>query len=140
MAVHYAPDFGTKPMHACEYGNAVKYHFTASKLAAINDTIEFGIIPAGVTITDVKTINAVTQASCVMDLGYAPVNATLGPTASAAYWMDNADIAAAGVDLSTSLPIHFEHPVRLIALITGATTNTAARIDVILDGIRVGVK
>ena len=139
MADHKAPDLYTAPRHMDAHGNALNEPYTLTADAVATDKLYFGIIPAGAKVTSVRTINEATAATVTLDLGFEPVN-DLGPTADNDYWLDAADIAAAGTDQSAAFPILFEHPVYLVGTVNTAAFGAAKRIDVIVEGQAVGTK
>lgn len=139
MADHKAPDLYTAPRHMDAHGNALIEPYTITANAAAADKLYFGIIPAGTKVSRVRAINEATAATVTLDLGFEPVN-DLGPAADLDYWLDAADIAAAGADESSAFPILFEHPVYLVGTVNTAGFGAAKRIDVEVIGQAVGVK
>jgi hypothetical protein len=139
MADFKAADLLTRPLHMDAHGNAWCETYSLTATGAVNDKFYFGVIPAGVEVHRVRTINQVMQASCTLDLGFEPVNAAVGPAANLTYWHAVADIAAAGADESSAWPIRFDHPVMIVGTIKGATTSGAKRIDVQVMGEAIGV-
>lgn len=139
MADKLAADFGVKPLHMDAHGNAWAEVYSVTATAAINDKLYFGVIPAGTRVTNVRTINEATAASVTLDLGYEPWNPDGDPAADLDYWMAAADVAAVGTDQSTAFPILFDRPVQLVGTVKGAG-YTAKRIDVVVEGICIGVR
>lgn len=136
MADIYASDYGNKPLHMAAMGNAWTEDYSAVAAPAIADKLYLGIIPAGVRVYEVRLKSGAAGASATASLGYEPVDAD-GPSASAAYWLSGADVAAAGVDRSEASAITFNRPVKIVLTAAGANFASTA-IEVIVTGKTVG--
>ena len=116
-------------------GNSWVETYKCAQAAAIGDTINFGIIPAGI---DVNTLVLVNDAVAVgtLSIGFEPVGVT--PTANNTYWFTAQSLATAGRFVSVSQPLLFEGDVRIIGTLAGAALVAANKITLIINGESVG--
>jgi len=116
-------------------GNSWVETYKCAQAAAIGDTINFGIIPAGI---DVNTVVIVTDAVALgtLSLGFEPVG--VAPTANSTQWFSAQSIATAGRFVSVSQPLLFEGDVRIIGTLGGAALVAANKVTVLVNGESVG--
>jgi len=135
MASRFASDYGQKLLHMASMGNAWADDYKYVGAAAQNDKVYLGIIPAGVRVYPPTVLHTAGGASCTLTLGFEPVDGT--PTADTDYWLNAADVAAAGAVTSTAEPITFDRPVKLVATIGGAAFASGS-ITALVTGKTVG--
>lgn len=109
--------------------------YKMAQAAAISDTINFGIIPAGIDVNSVSIINDALAAG-TLSLGFEPVGAL--PVANATYWFSALTLAAAGRTISVSQPLVFENDVRIIGTLAGAALTSATKVSLVVFGEAVG--
>lgn len=121
-------------------GNAYCKSFKATKAASNGEKLYLGVIPAGIRVDDFALIFDDCGTSVTCSVGYEPVD-TL-PAASAAYWIAAGfDIAtAAGRKDSTSHPITFERPVKVVLTVGGANFTGTPNVTVVVKGEMVGAR
>lgn len=102
MADKYAPDYGQKLLHVQSFGNAFNLDYAIPGAAAVDDKLYFGLIPAGLRVTQVRGTTGIT-------LGYEPAD---GDT----------PVAGTFADLA---PITFNRDVKLVGTVTAAVTGGA---------------
>lgn len=146
MATHSATDLNSKPLPMGGYGNAAMVWGTVTPssgaLASVYRPVR---IPAGMTVTGLKLNNDDLDTggtAFAVKIGYTPVNAADGPTASDAYFSAATTVlsAAALTDYRFD-PIKFEKDVYVDLIVTVvATTFAAGEITVIVTGEATGVK
>lgn len=121
-------------------GNAFCKSYKAKKAANSGDKLYLGIIPAGVRVDDFALIYDDAGTSVTCKVGYEPLD-TL-PAASDAYWIAASyDIAtAAGRKDSTSHPIVFENPVKIVLTVAGANFTGTPSITAVVKGEMVGAR
>ena len=116
-------------------GNAWAETYRGVDAAAIGDTINFGIIPAGIDVNTVVIINDLVALG-TLSLGFEPVGTA--PTANATYWFNAQTLAAAGRFVSSSQPFMFETDVRIIGTLAGAALVAANKVTILVNGEAVG--
>lgn len=141
MANVYAATYGKKNTRSMVTGNgfseSYKYTFTAIPAA---DVIYFGIIPAGVEISEVKFVTDANTAALTLKLGYTPIVSADGPAANDAYWFAATAVTTAQAVRSAAHPILFDFPVAIIGTTAGATATAAVVSHVVVSGKVVGLK
>lgn len=116
-------------------GNAWVETYKCAQAVAIADTINFGIIPAGIDVNTVAIINDAVAAG-TLSLGFEPVGAL--PAANATQWFNAQTLAAAGRFVSVAQPLIFENDVRIIGTLAGAALTAANKVTVLVNGESVG--
>lgn len=141
MADKYAPDYANKNQVGGPYSNGFSEVFAAQASAtspANGEKIYYGKLPAGTLVTDLdfgfEDFGTGTTMSIGFELdgtppaGFTVATDALGNTytaTQATYWFTTRDTAtAAGRAVSTSAPIRFNWPVRLIGTHAGTVTGT----------------
>ena len=124
--------------HAGEYGNACIKTALVNFLATVVGTYNVIKIPAGTKVYGLRALNEALGASTTLAWGYAPVDSTLGPAASAAYFGAAAATASAGDRRMGFKPVTFEYDVYLTVTLAGATTSADVDVDVVLEYEYVG--
>ncbi len=120
MATIFANDFNKKNTAGGQRpaGWVETYPVVPAVAVAATEKIYFGIIPAGVEITDVSLIHDA-DIDATLSLGFEPVDAL--PVAVATQWFSAQALSIAGRKESASQPISFEYPVKLVGLVAGLT-------------------
>ena len=116
-------------------GNTWTETYKCAQAAAIGDTINFGVIPAGIDVNTVAIISDA-LATGTLSLGFEPVG--VAPTANATQWFTAQSLAAAGRFVSVSQPLLFEGDVRIIGTLGGAALTSATKVSVLVNGEAVG--
>lgn len=116
-------------------GNGWVETYRGSDAAAIGDTINFGIIPAGIDVSHVAIINDAVAAG-TLSLGFEPVGAL--PAANATFWFTAQSLASAGRAVSIAQPFMFESDVRIIGTLAGAALTAANKVTVVVNGEAAG--
>lgn len=121
-------------------GNAFCKSYKATKAANNGDKLYLGIIPAGVRVDDFALIFDDCGTSVTCKVGYSPVDST--PTEDDDYWIAAGyDIAtAAGRKDSTSHPVVFEKPVKIMLTVGGANFTGTPSITAVVKGEMVGAR
>jgi len=132
----YAADYGQKNTHMSAYGNAWTDDYQYTGTASKDDRLYLGIIPAGVRVTSVRLIHHAAGAGVAADLGFEPVEDAL-PPASATAFLANANLAAAGVQEASLLPVTFNRPVKLVLAVKGANLAQGT-LCAVVGGIALG--
>jgi len=136
MASKFAPDYNQKPLHMSAHGNAWSEDYTFTTSAAQNDKLYLGKIPAGVRVYEVRLKHGAAGADATAKLGFEPVEDDT-PTADDDYWLNAANVAAAGIKRSEAAAITFNRPVKLVLTATGAA-HASGTYEVIVIGKTVG--
>ncbi|HCP78944.1 MAG: hypothetical protein CML16_03055 [Pusillimonas sp.] len=138
MATHHASDFNQKPLHMSAYGNAWAEDYEITATVLDTEKAYFGVIPAGVRVYEVRLKHHAAGTDTTCKVGFEPMDGD-SPTADDDYWfVDTTDVAAAGVKESTSAPITFQRPVKLV-LTAGGANFAAGTMSIIVNGKVVGV-
>jgi hypothetical protein len=142
MADIFAPGYTSPNSFAAEKGNA--FIMSMEMLAATGnsaDKIYMGILPAGVRVDLVRGNFGDTGTGNTLDVGYEPAEGTL-PTASLNYWWNDLDTATAAVPaaFSSSAPIMFDRPVKVVILINSANLAGTPNLRLTFIGEMVGAK
>lgn len=146
MASFNAPDLNSKPRHLGGYGNGVVIYGSVTPTAgALADVYRPVRIPAGMLVTHLDIVNDdLDTGGTAMSakIGYEPVNAADGPTASDAYFSATATfLTAAGRKVCVFQPIKFEKDVFItLTLTVAATTFAAGAVTAIATGQAEGIK
>lgn len=131
-------DYGQRPQHMAEFGNAFNEDFPWNKAATAGDKLYFGILPAGVRVTEVDLYLDDNIASGTLSLGFEPVD-TL-PSPNLTYWLTTQTLGTAGRFESLAAPITFDYPVKVVGSLAGANLTTANNLSVIVEGRCLGVR
>lgn len=146
MAIHKAPDLGTKARHMGEFGNLTGVWGSVSPAAgAVADVYQPVVIPAGLEVWDVDIVNDDLDtgvAALSASVGYAPVNAADGPVADPAYFSAAGTfLSAAGRKQCVFQPIKFERPVFLtLTIAVAAATFATGKVTALVKGDGLGIK
>jgi hypothetical protein len=144
MSDKYAPGYNTKKLVGGPYSNAFNELFgpaTASSTSpATGEKIYYGKLPAGAQVNDLDFIWSDFGAGNTINVGFeldgTPASGQIVATdaagvtytaAQAAFWFSAKDIstsASGGRTLSTSLPIKFSFPVKIVGVQTGTVVGT----------------
>lgn len=146
MASFNAPDLNTKARMMGNSGNGLVIFGSVTPTAgASGDVYRPTRIPAGMLVTQLDIVNDdLDTGGTAMSakVGYEPVNAADGPTASDAYFSaTNTFLTAAGRRSFVFQPIKFEKDVFItLTLTVAATTFAAGAVTAIAVGQAEGIK
>lgn len=132
-----------KIQHNGEYGNSNILHGRAT----LNEQAIAGVanalrVPAGTKVYGIRVPHGAFGDSVTIGIGYAPVDADDGPTASATYFLAQTAAATAGVlNANAFVPIRFDYDVYITLTTAGAeTTDSDIHADVIVEAVYEGTK
>lgn len=141
MADKYANDYATRNQVSGPYSNGFSEVFSVQASAgfpATGEKIYYGKLPAGTLVTDLdfgfedfgagNTVSIGFEIEGTPPAGFVVATDALGgtyTTAQATYWFTTRDVStAAGRAVSTSAPIRFNWPVRLVGTQVGTVVGT----------------
>jgi tetrahydromethanopterin S-methyltransferase subunit H len=136
MAKVFAKDYGVKLLSNPNKPSGYNETYNIADAALVGDTLEFGILPAGVEFSLLAVIHDA-DADASLALGYRAIDASV--TTNLTYFLPATALATAGVKQSVAQPIIFQTPVQLVGTLSGGGIALGTKITVVTPGKGVGI-
>jgi len=142
MPTYSATDLNSKPVHGCEYGNAVAFHGKATPAANVvtGDKLRICRIAAGTDVTKLNLKHASLGTTVPGDIGYEPVDGSAGNSTAfaSAYALQTAQ--ANGIMLMMTDPVRVEKESFLTITLGTVTAGNTQAVSGVAEGVALGVK